>query len=291
MVIEATVLTDFEKVVRFTVNVDKMRGKCLTSSEISLGSMPWHIELCHRSHIYGDFAEDPSFYVKVDVDVALVSPFNGEKSDFACEAQAIFKLLPNNEENGTPIVKNITKQKFDHRNPSYEFKSFVGWNELLNKYTTEKEATFEIVLSTGPASRELMLEPISSKFLVAVENVDISGQSYAPEIVLRDIRWTIMTERLLDFYKISLMANKDDIHINWATNVTVTITLLSNSKETSRTSTKVYTFDWRNSVKSLEIIEWDEFMDLDNKFVENDAAIFRVELSVAPPKPLWNIDF
>lgn len=112
-----------------------------------------------------------------------------------------------------------------------------------------------------------------------------------PEIVLRGIRWTIMTERLLDFYIISLMANKDDIHINWATNVTVTITLLSNSKETSRTSTKVYTFDWRNSVKSLEIIEWDEFMDLDNKFVENDAAIFRVELSVAPPKPLWNIDF
>lgn len=288
MINEAADLADMEQLVRFTVNVNEIQSDCLTSSEISLNSMPWHIKLCRTS------SDNPIDY-DIDgicyVDVELVSPFNEYKVDFACEAQAIFKLLPNNKKNGTPIIRNITKQKFDHSNPSYEFESFVEWKQLLNEYTTKNEATFEILLSTGPASRKLMLEPISSKFLVIVGKVDNSEESYAPEIVLRGIRWTIMTERVHEFYTISLTAKTDDIDTYWATNVAVTITLLSDLKEKSRTTANIYTYDWKNLVKRQEFIRWNEFMDPDNKFVENDAAMFRVELSVAPPKPLWNIDF
>lgn len=104
-------------------------------------------------------------------------------------------------------------------------------------------------------------------------------------------RWTVIAERKDYYLGVHLLADRNDLDMSWTWNGTVTFKLLSSLEEKSISATHVFTFDWRNSSCGFsEFIEWDKFIDSDNKYIQNDAAMLQVEIYVHPPKPLWHIE-
>lgn len=182
MVSEAIVLANFEKVFQFTEKLNAISHECVESPQIELSSIPWHVKLCKRSNSY---TYDYDGKLENYLDVSLESSIN---DDVSCEAQAIFKLLPKDEKNGSLMVKNITRQNFHVNNPSYELNEFIKWDLLEEKYAKGNEITFEVILSTNPPIRKPKLNLISSKFLVFIEDTNAIGSVSSPETVLRDIR-------------------------------------------------------------------------------------------------------
>lgn len=280
----APILSDYERVVDFNVDVDKLGSDCINSPDIIINSLPWTIRLCKRSNAYTDYDE-----YGYNLDLYLESPFS-RVTDWSCEAQAVIKLLPRVDGNFTPIQKNITKQEFHSSNSIYELKSFVKHDDLLEKYTTNNVATFEITLSTNPLKKKLTLSEKSSKFLMTIDQLKDFQSVSTTEIILRGMRWTVVAEKDDDYLSLHIEVNKEDINSDWGWDVTASFKLISTSKEKSQTRTVTHTFDLRSTRGGIpRFIPWSDLLYSENGFDQNDTVIFFVELSVGPPKLLWTL--
>lgn len=279
-----SLLNPIENVIQFVVNVNNLEVNCVDSPDYVLNALPWNIKLCKSSFV------DSNNITHNVVNASLVSPFDVYASKWSCKAAAVFELFPKNNKNDEIIVKNITKQNFSSGNPSYGIDELIDWNIFLEKYVMNNEAKFEIRISTDFPYRRVETEQTSVKFYVFAKNVTKSIFT-SPDVIVRGIKWNVSTGKEGDNLAIYLHANENDLDQNESMEVSASFTLLSMDESFDQEPhrfTRVFGKKYNINRGFPDLISWDKFIEPKNKLIENDMAMFLIELSVGEPRLNWN---
>lgn len=271
-------LHSFETVIEFELNVDKLEDarnpSCVVSSAFELNDVTWKIEAC----IAGDNSEEIKH-----IDMSLLSQWDTETAAWSCEAAATFKLLAKDKDE--PIVQSFEYYNFNKDESKQTIQDFVVWENFIEKYVVGEHATFEVTITTKTPNRAAKLDESFAKFGVRLKNVNSLGFEYSNELIVRGIRWKVLTMKINNHLGVFLFANGDDMGIDVSWKVSATFHLISQSSENVVTwSFCDQSFDWTNlNYGFFEFIKWDEFINPSKKYIDNGKAVIEVELSVSEP--------
>lgn len=272
-----SLLHSYESIIRFRINkeeVGKKDSKCEQSSDFKLNGVTWKLEVCKKNVDTVDYAS-----------VGLVSTFDGDTASWSCEAEANVKLLPLKD--GDKIIEGKIKSfTYSKATPSKPNEKFIEWKDLNDKYLKDGEAFFEFHVKTKSPDRSPRLEQTTAKFNVRVKQINQLGNEYSNEVVVRGIRWQIMASKMTEHFAVFVIANENDIDTDAKWEVTAEIKLLSNNKEKfKKKKFSKALFDWtQTSWGYVNFLKWDEFIKVENKYVQNNAALLEIEL-IVNPKP------
>lgn len=280
-----SVINPIENVIQLVVDVNDLELNCIESPDYILNALPWRIKLCKS------IVDSNNTKLNV-VNASLESRFGDYISKWSCKAGAIFKLYPKNRKNDEIIVKNITMDTFDSISPSHGIDEFVSWDTFLDKYVLENEAIFEINISTNSPNRRVETEQTSVKFHVFAENMTKPGIFSSPSVVVRGIHWNVSIGKQGNSLAIYLHADENDMDPYESMEVTASLTLMPMDDSVQQESgefTRLFGKQHNLNRGFSDLISWDKFIEPSNKFIENDTAIFLIELIVGEPKLHWNI--
>lgn len=273
----------FGSIFRFTFDISQFDTKPIESSEIRLSDVNWKIQLRKKS------TDDGS---KIVLGVYLVSTFDDSAANLSCEAQAAFKLLRNDNEIDQSIVKYLRKQQFSNLKQSHGFDEFIDWDDFLAHFVSESKAIFKVEISAEPLHRltEMNIEQEYAKLHVLVKPVSELESCFSPVIIVRGIKWKVLTKKNDDDLAIFLCADKLDMGKNWFYKVDCTFQLLS-LDETDNGIKKVTTTNFHYDADDwgyLHFAKWSDFTS--QRFTFANKANFLIEFKVHEPKPLWKLD-
>lgn len=272
-------------VFRYKANVPNSTATCIESPKFKLSDVNWRIKLCKTQT-----AE------RTALGIYLISSLDENMEEWSCEAKAMFKLLPKNDQTDRSIVKFLVKQKFGHANSSQGFDEFIDWKEFLEHYVSGNEAEFEIAVSANPLNRNVSpnLDQTYSKLRLRVDDVSEleDEQCYSPEVIVRGIKWRFLVKKMDDYLAVFLSSDSLDLHKNWSYKVDATFRLLSFDENVGEKSLVIsHRFNYREFDWGFNhFLSWSEFTDKRKRYVVQDTANFELEFAVDEPKPLWEID-
>lgn len=268
----------------FSINVQNLTSTNVRSSELILSDVKWKVNIARKS----------SGYVAVYLESELDKIATDDK--WSCEAQAAFKLHHKDGQNDKSIVKYLSRQEFTDENPCCGIEEFIEWNEFVEHFVVDNEATFEIEISTNP--KKPTPTPASNvdqrcvKFRVMIENVSQLKTIHTPEIVVGGLRWKVKIQKGIGTLGIFLCTNTNDMTSNWSYNVNAIFTLFSYRKDTpsligrfERNFRRELSCDWGYP----KLISWEDFIDKDKNYVLDDCVNLEFEVKVDKPKANWEI--
>lgn len=269
----------FEGVFRFNVHKidfepNDYPGKCIESPEFMVHSVTWKIQACRKR----GFAEEDKFMV------TLISVFGGKTEAWSCEAEATFKLLPKGSNNAAFI--RFGYFNYDSVRSSPNKKTLKNWDQLVNNYMIDDIATMDVTIKAKPPNRLAGIQHASTKFLMRILNVNTLSTLSSEEAIVRGIRWKVLAMKSGEYLGVFIIANEDDMDLDYAWNVTTTFDLMSlePGKIVSKTFSAVQ-FNWTKTNHGFnQLIKWTDFTNLSNKFVISNGALLQIQLIVAKPK-------
>lgn len=278
-------LHTFENIVQFGMNVleiDKTNERCLESVEFELHDVTWKIRSCKNYDITN--------VKKTWLDVSLIAVFSGDTLKWSCRAKANFKLIP--EGNEKPLESNFDYYNFNRAESSKKINDFITWDELIDKYVVNDEATLEVAISTLVPNRAPNLERTSAKFEVRVKQLSKLDRQYTTEEIVRGIRWRVLATKMNDHFAVFVYGNDDDMDIHSTWEVSATFRIMStdgkNSVSKNFSSKK---FNWMRSSFGFEsFYKWSDLFDPSRSFVIQDATILEIELNVGAPEITFEFD-
>lgn len=282
-------LQTFDSSIFFRANATDMkyqkehqtdRTKCVESPGFELSNLMWTIRLCRRHVITSNDADD--------VDISLVLVYNENTAAWSCDAQMNITL--HSKDGKKSISRKMEWNNFNRSVPSSTIRNITIMRDLYNNYMENDLVTIAIWISTKPPNRSdsIALDEVSKTFLVRVKNINKLSKQYSNGIRVRGIKWSILTTKINDHFAIYASANADDMDVNRVWNVSATFQLISFDKNNifSRNFTSI-PFNWMKTVWGFnEFLKWNDLMDPNNKYVENNAALVRIELNVGNAKKL-----
>lgn len=271
-------VSSLDTIIQFTPDLTELENSdCLESPHIELNNLQWSIILCKK---------EINAQLFLSVQLHSDSP---HKDVWSSDAIANFKLFPQGG-NVAVVEKTLTKQTYSNRNPSHEIENFINYDIFMRDYVSDFEANFEIEISTSKSKKsESGLQQIYTKFHVLLNNVTNLGKRILPEVILRDIGWTVVIERNDDKISLFVEANKNDFDKSVSYDTSATITVLSlDSQKPVFAPTISNNIRWSsNKLGKNDFMEWTSFTDPDNKFILDNEAHLLIEIKVGAPKSLW----
>lgn len=162
-------------------------------------------------------------------------------------------------------------------------------NSMWNEICPEGIVTLLLSAEVNPVLHR-KYEPIdanSTAFYVIVENVTGLGEVYSNEVVVRGIRWKLLTKKANSNLALYLYADKNDLEFYWGHEIKVTVTLISFNSTGSPSQAYIHNFHKReNNWGWPQFLSWSDFTSSNNKYVIDNTAIIRVDLSVGEPRLL-----
>lgn len=271
-------LYSFESIIEFELNVRELQesaiAKCIQSAKFKLNDVTWKIQACRNF--------DSSHSID-NVDMSLVSIFDGDSAAWSCEANASFKLLAMDGEES--IVQSFDYYNFNADESVRTIDDFVSWDDFFEKHVEEDHAIFVITIVCRTINRAARLDESFAKFDVRINNINRLRDEYSNELIVRGMRWKVFTTKSKDHFAVFVIANADDMAINLSWKVSATFRLLSLAKnEVASKSFSNVIFDWTNSNWGfVDFLKWTDLMDQSKQFVKNNKAILEVELTVGEP--------
>lgn len=265
----------FEGVFQFNVHKsdfkDNYPQSCIESPEFEVHSVAWKLQACRTREI---LEPDNSFVI------TLMANFSGKTEAWSCEAEAEFKLLPKGSYN--PVHLRFGYFNFDSARSSPNKKKLIGWDQLVTEYMVDDIATMDVKIKVKPPNRLAGIQHASKKLLMCILNVNTLSNLYSEETIVRAIRWKVLAMNRGEYLGVYVLANEDDMDLDYAWNVTATFDLMSlePGKILSRTFSTVQ-FDWTKTNHGFnKFIKWTDFVNLNNKYVIGNGALFQIQLNV-----------
>lgn len=269
-------LHSFESVIEYELNVKDLEGNantlCVQSAEVILNDIRWKVEACR---------DNGNQEIK-KLHMSLIAIFDGESVAWSCEAKATFKLLAIDEKD--PTILGFETYNFNKDDPKRSIDDFIPWDDLFENHVKDDYAIFEITVFTMTPNRAAKIDESSAIFDVRLNNVNRLGYEYSNELIVRGIRWKVLAMKIDENLGIFLFANGDDMGIDVSWNASANFQLISSTTNTVSRSFENISFDWTHLNHGFsKFVGWTDFMNTNKKFVENNKAIIKVELSVSEP--------
>lgn len=269
----------FEGVIRYNLHKTDFDGadypeKCIESPEFEIHYVIWKIRVCKTREIFGSD----------NLLITLVSVFRGKTEEWSCEAEANFKLLPKEPYNAVHIRFGYFNFARERSSPTK--KKLIEWDKLLTKHMIDDIATIDLAIKVKPPNRIPGIQHTSTKFQMRILEVNTLTELFSEDANVRGIRWKVWVLNKGEYLGVYVLANEDDMDLDYAWNVTATFDLMSLApgKTVSRTFSTIQ-FDWTyTSYGFNKFIKWTDFQNSSNKFVIDNAALLQIQLNVAKPK-------
>lgn len=245
-------------------------GKCVVLSDIVLSTVPWKISTC-KNKIEGNTTD------KIVLQVSLESIFASPTTLLSFDTKGNINLK--HKDDGKDPLK--TQYTFNSENPSKPIT--IAEFEDLEDYKKDDQFTFEIDMSISSLKRKSAIKQVITKFYVKVPNVATNG-TFSPEVVVAGIKWKTSFKKKDEGLAIYLYAVDEGMDLEASWKAEYTFKLLSWDTSIAPFGLKgEHTFNWRSLNYGFgKFITWQNLIDDKNKYVENGAARFLVELTVTP---------
>lgn len=266
-------LHTFEEIVKFKIDPTEIGSKiggCAESNDFILSGISWKVKVCITDELLSN-----------DAIVELVSNLIGDTETWSCQAEATVKLL-SPQKTGKPHKGELKSFTHSKAEPSNSLKKFIKWDVMKKKYLMNGVATFEFDIKTKIPNRSPKSEQYTTKFQVRAKQVRSLGEQYSNEVVVHGIRWRVLTSKMQDNFAVFICANENDTDITKSWKVSATIKLLSADKDKSISKpVPETTIDWtQTKLGHTDFMKWDEFTNKEKKYVQNNAALLEIELTV-----------
>lgn len=246
--------------------------KCIESPEFTLNSLAWRLRLCRRHMITSNEADE--------IDLSLVLIVNENTMAWSCDAHMNITL--HSKDGKESINRQMEWHAFNRAAPSYSIRNITIMHDLFYNYMVNDVVTFTIWMSTKSPNRSFALDEIAKTFYVRIKNTHKLTRQYSNGIRVHGIGWTILSIKVNDSFGIYVIANADDMDAYRFWNVSAKFQLISFDKK--KIFTKQFTnvqFNWMESTWGfMDFLKWTDFLDPNNKYVENNVAVVRIELNV-----------
>lgn len=270
----------------FNVNAEILEKACVYSTpEMEIRNVKWIVKLCRK-------AADGDVNAQL-LGVYLIPVVENHSMDWACDAEASFKLFHNDGLASHSIKKHLLRKTFDKRNSSHGIDNFIDWDGFTQNHVFANQAKFEIEISVDVLRRMSMesrdINQVSAEFHVVIEGVSKMEHCYSSDAILQGVRWSILCEKNSEHLGVYLNIDENDIDSDWSYKVDATFKLASCKRDV-----EAITESWSHEFSEGNwgyptFLKWTDFVDEDKKFVSNDKANLFVKIKVEQPKPRWNI--
>lgn len=270
----------------FWINKAEIEGDNETR-EVVLADIPWKIKISNQS--------DGNEKV-IKVSLIGSAPANVGDSDWFCEAMAKISPLFSKANCNETIVPTTKFSKYCLSSDSVDLIRYADSTDFdLTQYEHNERIMFDVHLLVNPTKyfTSSVLDQTHTTFRYTVENVSQSGRKISPELTLSGSSWYISLRKIeekggkeasLALY----LYNKRDERNNWVWPTNTSFRLLSfdeNIPPMTRQLSCDFYLDSGNRGYS-NFVDWNTLMDPTKKYVQNDTAIFEIDLKVELPKPL-----
>lgn len=261
-----------ETFARLNIDIDELQTKCVHSNNFRLYSLFWSVEFCKS----GD-----------NVTVELISNLSEEAPLWSCQADANVTLL--DTESDEFLTKTITQQTFNSTNPSYRIDDLVSWDMFFLICVHNNKSIVDISISINKPVRNLVSEQFSTKSYIYFENVSKffdNSSMFSPNIVVRGIKWRVEASKRhpSNDLAVFLVPDSNDFRKSESWKVKASFNLINwnsitqgHSMHLDERFSKTKSWGWD------KFLSWDEFINPNNGYIQNDTAKFLVEITVDEP--------
>lgn len=296
-------------IVRFVVDVTNLSNdQNIISPTVTLNNLEWSVGLRKT----GD-----------SIAFSLRS-YSKNSAKYSCYAQANVQLFPKQKQNQLQVAerlgasmrtrqvgrfdlnsvqlnrnvqvhtveKSLEKRAYTDTNSMHEINAFIDYSNFRDYYVIDNRATFEIEISTILANLVPKgFQQISSRLHITLDDVSQLNEVVSSEVIVRDVRWKVRTQRQGDSLNMYLEAAQDDFEKSSTYDVTATVKVLRFDNGQSLNKSFTHEYHLTSTKAGISpVLQWSQFIDKSNKFVFQDRAHLLVEFKVAEPTTLWNIE-
>lgn len=273
-------LNSFATAFRFTMETSRLTKTPIVTPSIELNGVQWTVQFKYKNH---------------NLDIHLIPNFDHATVD-SVEVEASYKLLQRIDREDKTFAKFLTKRLIEKQNAKpLTMEKFVNWNDFKLNFEYQQQATIEIEIITNPLKRKDLRPPhgldvMTKKALIELENLNAMDQKVASEFELRDIKWSIYTEKKNGSLAVYLKANEKDLDkLSWEVHATLTLLSFDNNVELIQ-RTFTHNYGVASPMRGIEkFVSWTELFDQNKKFVLNDKANLFVDIKVDEVKQIWSL--
>lgn len=273
-------LNSFATTFRFTMETSRLTKTPIVTPSIELNGVQWTVQFKYKNH---------------NLDIHLIPNFDHATVD-SVEVEASYKLLQRIDREDKTFAKFLTKRLIEKQNAKpLTMEKFVNWNDFKLNFEYQQQATIEIEIITNPLKRKDLRPPhgldvMTKKALIELENLNAMDQKVAAEFELRDIKWSIYTEKKNGSLAVYLKANEKDLEkLSWEVHATLTLLSFDNNVESIQ-HTFTHSYGVASPMRGVEkFISWTDLFDQNKKFVLNDKANLFVDIKVDGVKQIWSL--
>ena len=272
----------------FSINVDDF-DKVHVTSEIELDKVPWQIKVAKRMS-NGEGV--------IDLFLVCQPAVLANTQKWSCEANmtATLRSVSSNQS----FRQSLTKVVFKKGKESQGFKPFIKLADL-DPYKRNGQVFFEIQLSVNPIKTQSQTQILQKRsiFQFTLNDVSKFNTKHSVDVYVGGTKWSVFIKKwkpdsdipsdYLGFFLCDERSSQDE---NWTWHVKCSFKLLSFDDNVGSYTRRIErTFyskgdDWGFT----KFIAWDIFMNPVNKYIQDDKAVFEVDLEVSPAKELWNFN-
>lgn len=265
----------------FTVSENDFKNEIRTR-EVVVADVPWKLKLCKQSTRGGDI---------IKIGLMCLTPERLSKPDWSCEATATVSLR-SFDFNQCNVMEKRIPQTVYHQDCNSSLIEFIKLADL-KPFEINKRFYFAAQISANPIKyhKPLEIKQTAIKFQIDVENVSELQLKNSLVVTVRQMDWYVSVESDKKSLSIFLCNKRKFEDIEWSWKADVTFKLLSfnkNIEPITKSMTHTYYHDAPGR-GFADFVSWDELMDSEKKYVNNDRATFEIDLNVSPPRPVWEV--
>lgn len=265
----------------FSIESDDFDKEHVTS-EVILANIPWKVKVSKRQNDGEDV---------IDLHLVCSPAIQPNTLEWFYEAKMTVTLCPAASDQ-QPYQKSLAKVTFKNGKESHGLTGFIKFADL-KPYTQNGLIYFEVRLSVGPLKvrDKTQIEQKRSIFQFTLDDVS-KLKKHSVDVSVGGNKWSVFLDKRIDSLGFFLRDERNSQNSNWTWNANYSLKLLSFDDNIDSLIRKLnQTFHLKGQDWGFRcFISWKDLMDPAKKYVQDDKAIFEVDLEVSPAKPLWNID-
>lgn len=267
----------------FFLETNALNADYLTPKMI-LADLFWRVKMCKETTFGGEDV----------VNVFLECSPGSSTLKWACEAKATISLCPITP-NQEPYRKTLAKTTFTENSPSVGCVAFAKWTEF-KRYELNGIICVDVHLSANPAKEHITseIEQTATKFRFTVENMSKLSRKSSPEVTVQGTNWYVVLKKDDGSLSVFLYIKRNIFNENWFWKVKWSLKLLSfcagaETPPICKQFSHIYGYK-TESWGFMKFIAWNDLMNPAKKYVQDDKAMFDIDLEVDSPTPLWRMD-
>lgn len=290
---------------RFSVsNISTLQYEnCKSSDLVVLRGFPWCIELRRFATKSNDSSEDT-------IGIGLICKNTDDTPNWSCSASAVIKLrsFSPDEPSRTHILEPSI---FSAERRSRVLKKFINWTDLIDaskNYVNDDKIELDINIKVGVPNTTNLMDFVTMdtccanttmiKFRLQLNKIEELMIVQSPPFTVRNMPWEMYFSQVekIGFHgylKIALCCKHKDASSKWSCETTLTVRLLTQQQNMDAFERSIDLCVMCNEKPMLEMrkfIAWNQLIDPQNGFVENDAILLDIEIKTGkikfvPPKP------